>query len=157
MEPGHPHRPGEQHAPANRSAGRGSTLFLVDPAGDRYPITTFAPGANMDLVDWSGDGSHALFTQLVATRSSVLSVDLHTGVQTALSGVGQPRFTRPNGTALLISTHFNGAEPGTLKRVDLQGNLQLTYPTEQLGGAGSSAAPSRNRPTASNWCSAPPT
>lgn len=135
--PATPHRPGEQQAPGEPAGeNAGSTLFLVDPAGDRYPITTFAPGANMDLVDWSGDGSHALFTQFVATRSSVVSVDLHTGAQTALSGVGQPRFTRPNGTALLISTHFNGAEPGTLKRVDLQGNLQLTYPTEQLGGAG---------------------
>ena len=30
----------------------------------------------------------------------------------------------------------NGNESGTLKRIDFAGNEQLTYPTEQLGGAG---------------------
>ena len=38
-----------------------TTLYLVDPEGNRYTITTFALGAHPDLIDWSGDGSHALF------------------------------------------------------------------------------------------------
>ena len=35
-----------------------------------------------------------------------------------------------------MSTSFNGNEPGTLKRIDLKGNPQFTYPTDDLGGAG---------------------
>jgi len=41
-----------------------TTLYLVDPAGGRYPITTFPPAgdsAGLELVDWSGDGTRALF------------------------------------------------------------------------------------------------
>ena len=41
-----------------------TTLYLVDPAGGRYAITTFPPpgdGSNPRLVDWSGDGTRALF------------------------------------------------------------------------------------------------
>ena len=42
-----------------------TTLYLVDPKGGRYAITTFAaPGENGQLptlADWSGDGSRALF------------------------------------------------------------------------------------------------
>jgi TolB protein len=36
----------------------------------------------------------------------------------------------------LVSTDFNGNEPGTLTRIDFAGNPQLSYPTEELGGAG---------------------
>jgi hypothetical protein len=43
---------------------------------------------------------------------------------------------RPDGKAILESTSFNGNEPGTLKRIDLTGNQQLSYPTDRLGGAG---------------------
>ena len=113
-----------------------TTLYLVDPAGGRYPITTFAPGdtAGGALVDWSGDGSRALFH----TGDTAISVDLHTGKQTTLFTVPggiTPRFTRPDGAAILLSSNGNGFPPGpaTLKRVDLAGNPQLTYPTDKLG------------------------
>ena len=134
--PATPHRPGEEQAPGEPAADTASTtLFLVEPTGNRYAITTFAPGTNLRLVDWSGDGSHALFSSYAAPPTAI-SVDLHTGAQTTVHTAGEPRYTRPNGTALLISTSFNGNEPGTLKRVDFQGNPQLTYPTAELGGAG---------------------
>jgi TolB protein len=133
-----PHRPGEQRAadePTPQTVG--TTLYLVDPTGDRrYAITTFAPGSELSLVDWSGDGSHALFTPSYVTPTSAISVDLHTGAQTTMPVAGYPSYTRPNGTALLVSTSFNGNRPGTLKRVDRNGNPQFTYPTDDLGGAG---------------------
>ncbi|WP_328359549.1 hypothetical protein OG976_06630 [Mycobacterium sp. NBC_00419] len=128
--------PGWVLAQWSASQDAGATLYLVDPAAHRYAITTFEPGANVELVDWSGDGSHALFAAAAVTPSSAISVDLHTGAQSTVALSGFPRYTRPDGLALLVSTHFNGSKPGTLKRVDLQGNPQLTYPTEDLGGAG---------------------
>jgi TolB protein len=114
-----------------------STLYLVDPAGNRYPITTFAPPSGFEgprLVDWSGDGSHALLSRDVPGQQQLVitQVDLHTGAQTTLPNGG--RYTRPDGKSLLESTNNNGDVPGTLKRVDLAGNPQLTFPTDQLGG-----------------------
>jgi hypothetical protein len=57
--------PGEPPAPGEPSPGTATTtLYLVDPAGGRYAITTFPPPgdrAGPQLVDWSGDGSQALF------------------------------------------------------------------------------------------------
>jgi TolB protein len=132
-----PHRPGEQQAPdAPTPENVPTTVYLVDPSGNRYTITTFAPGSGVRLVDWSGDGSHALFTPGYITPTSAVSVDLHTGEKTTVPVAGYPKYTRPNGTALLVSTSFNGNQPGTLKRIDLQGNPQFTYPTDDLGGAG---------------------
>ncbi|AKK29049.1 hypothetical protein [Mycobacterium sp. EPa45] len=132
-----PHRPGEQRPPGEPTSETADiTVFLVDPSGNRYTITTFGPGGNLTLADWSGDGSHALFTHGGMNPRSVISVDLHTGEQTTVPVAGYPRFSRPNGTALLVSTSFNGNEPGTLKRVDRNGNPQFSYPTADLGGAG---------------------
>jgi hypothetical protein len=114
-----------------------TTLYLVDPAGGRYAITTFPPPgdqASPALVDWSGDGSHALFAAPYFTPPTAILVDLHTGRQTTLTLQGSPRYTRPNGKALLLSTSpETGSGPATLNRVDLTGNHQLTYPTDKLG------------------------
>jgi TolB protein len=74
-----------------------------------------------------------------------VSIDMHTGAQTmtpvnetAGSGgaAASARYALPDGTAVLLSTGFDGSTPGTLKRVDLAGHPQLSYPTNQLGGAG---------------------
>ena len=39
-----------------------TALYLVDPQGGRYPITSFGPGRGSDfeVIDWSGDKSRAL-------------------------------------------------------------------------------------------------
>jgi hypothetical protein len=112
-----------------------TTLYLVNPAGGRYSITTFPPpgdGASPALLDWSGDGSRALFTQY-DTPPKVIIVDLHTGAPSTLTSSGSPRFTRPDGKALLLPTLPEPGRPATLERVDLAGHHQLTYPTDKLG------------------------
>jgi hypothetical protein len=130
--PGAPLPPGSP----NRETAT-TTLYLVDSAGGRYPITTFPPPgqqASPVLVDWSGDGSHALFDAQYATPRTAIMVDLHTGRQTTLPVQGSPRYTRPNGKALLLSVPPGpDSKLATLDRVDLAGNHQLTYPTHKLG------------------------
>lgn len=131
-KPGAPLPPGSP----NRETAT-TTLYLVDSAGGRYPITTFPPPgqqASPELVDWSGDGSHALFDAQYATPPTAILVDLHTGRQTTLPVQGSPRYTRPNGKALLLSVPPGpDSKLATLDRVDLAGNHQLTYPTDKLG------------------------
>jgi hypothetical protein len=114
-----------------------TTLYLVDPAGGRYPVTTFPPPgekAGPELLDWSGDGSHALLSLQYSTPPTAVLVDLHTGTQNTVTVQGSPSYTRPEGKALLLSTPQGyGSRPATLNRVDLAGNHQLTYPTDKLG------------------------
>jgi hypothetical protein len=116
-----------------------TTLYLVDPAGGRYPIATFPPPgqqASPELVDWSGDGSHALFAAQYATPPTAIMVDLHTGARTTLTVHGSPRYSRPKGKALLLSVPPGpDSKLATLDRVDLAGTHQLTYPTDKLGSA----------------------
>jgi TolB protein len=133
------HRPGEEPGPGDPDPETAATtLYLIDPAGQRYAIDTFSgTDARLRLSDWSGDGSHALFVGSgYPTPSTVVSVDLHTGERTTIPVDGTPRYTLPTGKALLVSTSFNGHTPGTLKRIDFAGHVQMDYPTAQLGGAG---------------------
>lgn len=133
------HMPGVQPAPDEPTPDEATTtLYLVDPAGNRYSITTFGPGdkGTKELLDWSGDGSHALFGAKYPAPQTVISVDLHTGAQTTIPVNGYPRYTHPDGKALLVSADNNENVPGTLKRLDLAGNVKQSYPTDKLGGAG---------------------
>ena len=90
------------------------------------------------MIDWSGDGSHALLGAKYPAPAQVVSIDLHTGAQTTLPVDGYPRYAHPDGKSLLVANDYNSNtnEPGTLKRLDLAGNVQQSYPTDQLGGAG---------------------
>jgi hypothetical protein len=137
-------RPGVEPAPGEPTFRTATTtLYLVDPAGGRYAITTFGPSNEgpPTLVDWSGDGSRALFEGGSGSSTTVTEVDLHTGTKTTLPPLpvntdpsfGYAHYTRPSGKALLLATWINGNKPGRLVRVDLAGNTQLTYPTDQLG------------------------
>ncbi len=114
-----------------------TTLYLVNPAGGRYPITTFAPPGDKsapELLDWSGDGSKALFS-VTGEPPTAIVVELRSGKQTSVAVEGDPRFTRPNGKALLLTSRGDSAHPFTLKRADLAGKAELTYPTDRLGTA----------------------
>ena len=89
-----------QGPPAGQSAVAPTTLFLVDPAGGRYAITTFPlvpPAGPGDLghtpvlVDWSGDGRRALFEDYGADpngpgRTTMTEVDLATGAKHGFTG-----------------------------------------------------------------------
>jgi TolB protein len=119
-----------------------TTLYLVDPSGDRYPITTFPPRADgfggPRLVDWSGDGERALFYDQSADKPTPIIVDLHTGAQTPIPLRGStqfaPSFTLPSGMALLmVGKDDSTNQPPTLERVDLTGRRELLYPTDKLG------------------------
>ena len=129
VPPGGPRPPGSP-APDTVPA----TLYLVDPAGGRYAITTFPPTADPNLDDWSGDGSHALFTSAGPGSSTVITeLDLHNGARTTFTVNGSfvaPHFTRPDGKAVLLTV--DGRQ---LVRVDLAGNQQRTYPTDKLASA----------------------
>ncbi len=117
-----------------------TTLYLVNPEGGRYAITTFeAPGENGSLptlADWSGDGSRALFYRQ-GDDLTVIEVDLRTGERTSFMVKGgysvTPRYTRPDGTAVLLMKSNDVDSAASLTRVDLSGKQQLTYPVDKLG------------------------
>jgi TolB protein len=130
------------------------TLYLFDPAGGRYAITSFSPwpasgpgvpGQTPVLADWSGDGRHALFDGLQAAggRTTMTEVNLTTGakqtVKVSTQGYSaRGKYSRPTGQAILLSDSVssNGGYTNVLERVDLSGTKQLTLPTDQLGAAG---------------------
>jgi TolB protein len=79
------------------------------------------------LVDWSKDGTRALFTDDGFRKTVITQVDLRSGTRTTFSvdyPGATPRYTRPDGKAILLTSDFQS----TLERVDLAGNHQLTYP-----------------------------
>jgi hypothetical protein len=132
-----PHMPGDE-PPAGDPTPETATnvLYLVSPAGDRYSITEFPPADGLPgLVDWSGDGSHALFKVQHGFGATAISIDLHTGTRTSVPVDGDTAYTRPDGKALLVAG-FNGDESRTLTRIDMAGTEQFVYPIKDLGGAG---------------------
>jgi hypothetical protein len=134
------------------------TLYLLDPAGGRYAITTFPvvgagdgdPGDTPTLIDWSGDGRHALFADNGTKtggrwQTTMTDIDLATGAKQTFTVAGARyvapwvggAYSPPTGQAILLSTvdQGNGPATSTLERVDLSGTEQLTFPTD-LGAAG---------------------
>jgi TolB protein len=127
-------RPGETPPPGSPTYQTAeTTLYLVDPVGGRYPITTFPPpgeGSSPRLVDWSGDGTRALFTLQQKHDTVITEVDLRSGTKTSFTVEGSepsPRYTRPDGKAVLLN-QSKAPRTRSLERVDLAGNHQLTYP-----------------------------
>ena len=132
-----PHMPGEQPAPGEPTLETATNvLYLVSPAGDRYSITEFPPADGLPvLVDWSADGSHALFQSVRGFDYTAISIDLRTGARTSVPVDETVTYASPDGKALLV-TDFSGDESATLKRIDMAGTEQFVYPTKDLGGAG---------------------
>lgn len=118
-----------------------TSLYLVDPEGGRYLITTFPPapadGQAPYLMDWSGDGGRALFYSVNDTSGTVTEVDLHTGKRTTFAVdhgfATTPRYTKPDGKAVLLLENATEDSGDTLERVSLDGTHQLTYPADALG------------------------
>lgn len=133
-----PHHPGTPPVPGELTPETATqVLYLVSPTGERYPMAEFGPAEMATNVsDWSGDGSHVLLTPGYGQDGQAISLDLHTGERTAFPVTGTVRYTQPNGRAFLVSNSYSGAEPGTLTRIDAAGDVQMSYPTDDLGGAG---------------------
>jgi hypothetical protein len=129
------------------------TLYLLDPAGGRYPATTIPvipgvrpgdPGHNPWLVDWSGDGARALFQDSGqapdgSQYTTLTNIELETGAKQTFSlGTGSywVHYSRPDGQAILVETDDKSGQPSGLERFDLSGAKQLTYPTDKLAQAG---------------------
>jgi hypothetical protein len=129
------------------------TLYLLDPAGGRYPVTTIPvipdelPGGfghTPALVDWSGDGRRALFADYGtapdgSSLTTLTNIELETGAKQTFAVGSEGRggsYSRPDGQAILVETDDKSGQPSGLERFDLSGAKQLTYPTDKLGQAG---------------------
>lgn len=122
---------------ATWTVGQTTTLTMVSPAGDRHPITELSERHR--LTDWSGDGRRALFSASdydsgTYGTTTLTEIDLSTGATDTITMEGRvtARYTRPTGKALFVSD----IDRRTLRRVDLTGVEQLSYPTDRLGAAG---------------------
>ena len=124
---------------------RAEVLYLVDPLGGRYAITTLAHGDS--LAAWSGDAKRVLLTSYAGANEVITEVDLVTGsVAGSFSlsasatlipspGFSSLGFTRPDGLAILLATR-SGAGADSLTRLSPTGTAQLTYPSAftRVGG-----------------------
>jgi hypothetical protein len=119
----------------DRSAA--DTLYLVDPAGRRYPVAQIADsGASARLIGWSGDGTRALVglpggavEQITLADGRVRQVSLPAGV-TVLG------YTRPDGLGILGESTSGGVT--TLARYTLRGALAwvlATWPSSAAAAA----------------------
>ena len=119
----------------DRSAA--DTLYLVDPAGRRYPVAQIADsGASAQLIGWSGDGTRALVglpgggvEQITLAGGRVRQVSLPAGV-TVLG------YTRPDGLGILGESTSGGVT--TLARYTLRGALArvlATWPSSAAAAA----------------------
>jgi hypothetical protein len=123
------------------------TLYLLDPAGARYPITTLPalpptrtnPDNTAFLADWSGDGRRALigYFDFDAAQTILTDVDLRSGAQRTFRAASEGRdvYSRPTGQTILTSRFDSDKQASTLERVDLSGAKQLSFPND-FGAAG---------------------
>jgi TolB protein len=155
--------PGEK-VPEGEPLVAPATLFLIDPAGVRYPITTLPvmgadtvsgdPGHSAGLADWSGDGTHALLEHqdncpmshdttgwhcidpdAAKQHTTFTDVDLTTGATRTFTVNGFIDGSYTRPTGQAVLLSPRYPDPTRLRRVDLNGAEQLTDPTD-LGAAG---------------------
>jgi hypothetical protein len=107
------------------------SLFLVNPVGGRYLVTTLPVGHRLQLEEWSGDGRRASFWRIVPNAGTTTNaqLDLSTGSwhDITVSGSAEFDYTRPLGLALLVR------RDSRLERIGLDGTRQLLYPTSYPG------------------------
>lgn len=113
------------------------TLYLVDPAGRRYPVARIPDtDGSVRLIAWSGDGTRALaglpggaVEQIALDGGQVRRVSLPAGV----TAVG---YTRPDGLGILGESTSGGLT--TLARYTLGGTLSrvlATWPSSAASAA----------------------
>lgn len=109
---------------------RPQTVFLVNPIGGRYLITTLEGNYTLQLADWSTDVRTALLIRQGTASSEVIRLDLSTGKTQSFSAGGKVRlalFTKPSGTAILLERAETAIE-----RVSLSGEHQMNYPFSRI-------------------------
>jgi hypothetical protein len=126
------------------------TLYLVDPAGHRYPLAQVPDtDASARLIAWSGDGTRALIglsggvvEQIMLDGGQVDRVGLPAGV----TAVG---YTRPDGSGILGESTSGGVTKlarytldGALTRVLTTLPSSATSPAAALFGTAALEAPS---------------
>lgn len=102
------------------------TVYLVNPIGGRYRITTLDGNHTLQVADWSTDVRTALLTRQSATSTEVIRLDLASGETRSFTRDGRVRFakfTKPSGDAILLEPAW-----GAVERVSLTGARQLIYP-----------------------------
>jgi hypothetical protein len=105
---------------------RPQTVYLVNPVGGRYLITTLNGNHTLRLADWSTDVRTALLVRQGTTSTAVIRLDLSSGKTESFTAAGKVRsakFTKPSGRAILLERAGAGIE-----RVSLAGAHQVTYP-----------------------------
>jgi len=108
------------------ATARPESVFLVNPIGGRYLVTTLTGDFRLKLADWSTDVRQALLIRQGEASSEVLRLDLASGLTQSFTTAGRVRlakFTKPAGTSILL-------EPasGAVERVSLTGVHEITYP-----------------------------
>jgi TolB protein len=155
-------RPGGDLSPGEPTPATATTmLYLVDPAGGRYPITSFPPpgaGPSPTIADWSGDGTHALFYANAPAPSgtyTVTTVDLRSGAQASFTidnGANSfdvaARYSRPQGKAILLPSQTAPRLTGSSELTSPAGQSSPTRWAETFRGRTSP------HPTGPSWCSA---
>ena len=72
-----------------------STLYLVNSVGGRYAVASVAAEGN--LVDWSPDGTRALYNRSYSAGSALLEIDLVTGETRPVTGSGVVGYAESTG------------------------------------------------------------
>jgi hypothetical protein len=125
--------PSQDGPPSAPVAGETASLYLLDPEGGRYLITTVPLADTPTLGSWSGSGRRALLVGQTTTGENpgteVTEIDLASGaVQTILLTPSTTvSFTNPHGLALLATTT---GTTSVLQRLSADGTMQLAYPTQ---------------------------
>jgi hypothetical protein len=104
---------------------RPQTVFLVNPVGGRYLITTLNGNYTLQLADWSTDVRTALLIRQGDKSSAVIQLDLATGKTQSFNAAGKVRLAQftMRGAAILLERAEKAIE-----RVSPEGEHQLTYP-----------------------------
>jgi hypothetical protein len=123
-----------------------AVVYLVDPDGTRYEITTLPtderlPGApcrpQEHLLDWVVQGDVALLGQSCCDLTVAELVDLRTGERTELLtlGRGTAGLTRPTGAQLIAAGDLYDVQPTVwrMARYDREGDVQVVFEDVPIG------------------------
>ena len=140
----------QSEQPLTTVPGESADLYLMNPQGGRYLVTTFPIGDTPTLSAWSGDGRRAVLVGEGEGAGSgedpgtaVTEIDLATGaVQTINLPTSESiSYSNPTGLAFLATSQTTPV----LQRLSSDGAVELSYPT-QFGALGAFNGSSRESP-----------